>query len=164
MDELVFNTHNKSEFPPAHTAEHLLNQTMCRMFGCKRSNNTHIERKKSKINFALTHCPTTEQREQIEQTINLLIQADLPVSFQYIKREEVPADVPIERLPQQASECLRLVRIGDYDTCLCIGQHVASTAEIGEFKITSTSWNQDSFRIVYRVFPLNPDKYNQSNG
>lgn len=164
MDELVFNTHNKSEFPPAHTAEHLLNQTMCRMFGCKRSNNTHIERKKSKINFALTHCPMTEQIEQIEQTINLLIQADLPVSFQYIKREEVPADVPIERLPQQASECLRLVRIGDYDTCLCIGQHVASTAEIGEFKITSTSWNQDSFRIVYRVFPLNPDKYNQSNG
>lgn len=164
MDELVFNTHNKSEFPPAHTAEHLLNQTMCRMFGCKRSNNTHIERKKSKINFALTHCPTTEQIKQIEQTINLLIQADLPVSFQYIKREEVPADVPIERLPQQASECLRLVRIGEYDTCLCIGQHVASTAEIGEFKITSTSWNQDSFRIVYRVFPLNPDKYNQSNG
>ena len=161
MDELVFNTHNKSEFPPAHTAEHLLNQTMCRMFGCKRSNNTHIERKKSKINFALTHCPTTEQ---IEQTINLLIQADLPISFQYIRREEVPADVPIERLPQQASECLRLVRIGDYDTCLCIGQHVASTAEIGEFKITSTSWNQDSFRIVYRVFPLNPNKYNQSNG
>lgn len=164
MDELVFNTHNKSEFPPAHTAEHLLNQTMCRMFGCKRSNNTHIERKKSKINFALPECPTKEQIEQIEQTINQLIQADLPISFQYIKREEVPADVPIERLPQQASECLRLVRIGDYDTCLCIGQHVASTAEIGEFKITSTSWNQDSFRIVYRVFPLNPDKYNQSNG
>lgn len=161
MEEFVLNTHNKAEFPPAHTAEHLLNQTMCRMFGCKRSNNTHIERKKSKINFALTHCPTKEQIEQIEQTINQLIQADLPVCYQYIKREDVPNDIPCERLPQQASEWLRLVRIGEYDTCLCIGQHVESTREIGEFKITSTSWNQDSFRIVYRVFPLYPDKYNQ---
>ena len=26
-------------FPPAHTAEHLLNQLMVRMFGCERSRN-----------------------------------------------------------------------------------------------------------------------------
>ena len=31
--DIVFNEHNKEEFPPAHTAEHLLNQTMIRMFG-----------------------------------------------------------------------------------------------------------------------------------
>ena len=48
-DEIILNSHNKEEFPPAHTAEHLLNQTMVRMFGCERSRNAHIERKKSKI-------------------------------------------------------------------------------------------------------------------
>ena len=47
MDDPILNTHNKEEFPPAHTAEHLLNQTMARMFGCERSKNAHIERKKS---------------------------------------------------------------------------------------------------------------------
>jgi hypothetical protein len=30
----ILNDHNKEEFPPAHTAEHLLNQTMIRLFGC----------------------------------------------------------------------------------------------------------------------------------
>ena len=48
-DSYNLNAHNKEEFPPAHTAEHLLNQTMVRMFGCERSTNAHIERKKSKI-------------------------------------------------------------------------------------------------------------------
>ena len=45
--EIQLNGHNKQEYPPMHTAEHILNQTMIRMFGCERSKNTHIERKKS---------------------------------------------------------------------------------------------------------------------
>ena len=51
QENIQLNAHNKSEYPPAHTAEHLLNQTMQRMFGCPRSKKTHIERKKSKINL-----------------------------------------------------------------------------------------------------------------
>ena len=35
--DYVLNAHNKEEFPPAHTAEHLLNQVMIRMFGTERS-------------------------------------------------------------------------------------------------------------------------------
>lgn len=50
---MELNSHNKAEYPPMHTAEHLLNQTMVRMLGCERSRNAHIERKKSKISFDL---------------------------------------------------------------------------------------------------------------
>ena len=35
---------------PMHTCEHILNQTMVRMFGCERSRKAHRERKKIKIN------------------------------------------------------------------------------------------------------------------
>ena len=35
--EIQLNGHNKQEYPPMHTAEHILNQTMIRMFGCERS-------------------------------------------------------------------------------------------------------------------------------
>lgn len=38
---------------PMHTAEHLLNGTMVKMIGCKRSRNAHIERKKSKCDYPL---------------------------------------------------------------------------------------------------------------
>jgi hypothetical protein len=59
--DFVLNEHNKEEFPPAHTAEHLLNQTMIRMFGCGRSFNAHVERKKSKMSFHLDHKPTRQE-------------------------------------------------------------------------------------------------------
>ena len=157
-EDIVLNAHNKDEHSPSHTAEHLLNQTMVRMFGCERSRNAHIERKKSKINFNLEQCPDESQIQSIEQKLNELIKADLPVTYQFVTRDSIPEGVKLDKLPEDASETLRLVRIGDYDVCPCIGSHVKSTAEIGEFRITSTSFNEGSFRIVFRVFP--PDGQN----
>jgi alanyl-tRNA synthetase len=149
--EPVFNAHNKEEFPPAHTAEHLLNQTMGRMFGCERSRNSHIERKKSKINFLIDRPLTQEEVVAVEQKINELIAADLPVTYEFVTRDNIPAGVTLAKLPDSASETLRIVRIGDYDICACLGTHVKSTREIGNFRITSTSYNEGSFRIVYKV-------------
>lgn len=149
--EPVLNAHNKEEFPPAHTAEHLLNQTMGRMFGCERSRNSHIERKKSKINFLIDRPLTQEEVAAVEQKINELIAADLPVTYELVTRDNIPAGVTLAKLPDSASETLRIVRIGDYDICACLGTHVKSTREIGNFRITSTSFNEGSFRIVYKV-------------
>jgi Ser-tRNA(Ala) deacylase AlaX len=151
--EPILNEHNKQEHEPAHTAEHLLNQTMIRMFGCERSRNAHIERKKSKINYNLDSCPTPEQVAEIERRMNELIAEDLPVTFEFVTRDNIPEGVVLDKLPEDASETLRIVRIGDYDICACIGSHVKSTKEIGTFKITSTSYNDGSFRIVYKVKP-----------
>ena len=64
------NGHNKEEFPPSHTAEHLLNQTMIRMFGCERSRNAHIERKKSKISYTLDHKPDRKEEKAIADRMN----------------------------------------------------------------------------------------------
>lgn len=160
----ILNEHNKSEHEPSHTAEHLLNQTMVRLFGCERSKNAHIERKKSKINFLLTSQPTAEQVADIERRMNELIAADLTVTYEFVTRDTIPTGVKLDKLPEDTSETLRLVRIGSstdsaqaYDVCPCIGQHVASTAEIGTFRITSTSWTPavegdlGSFRIVFKV-------------
>lgn len=147
----TLNAHNKEEFPPAHTAEHLLNQTMGRMFGCERSRNSHIERKKSKINFLIDRPLTQEEVVAVEQKINELIAADLPVTYEFVTRDNIPAGVTLAKLPDSASETLRIVRIGDYDICACLGTHVKSTREIGNFRITSTSFNEGSFRIVYKV-------------
>lgn len=151
METPILNEHNKAEYPPMHTAEHILNQTMVRMFGCQRSNNAHIERKKSKINYELTAQPTAEQIEEIERRVNEVIDAHLPVSYEFVSRNEVPAEVSLDRLPDEASATLRLVRVGDYDVCACIGTHVENTSEIGRFHINSTSWKEGQFRIVFKL-------------
>lgn len=149
----MLNEHHKEEFPPAHTAEHLLNQTMIRLFGCDRSYNAHIERKKSKMSFHLKQKPSRQEEKQIEVRMNELIAADLPVTFEYVDRNHLPEGISIDRLPEDASEMLRLVRIGDYDVCPCIGKHVRSTSQIGRFEMLGTNWDEEqrSFRVRFKV-------------
>ena len=153
MEDYLLNDHNKEEFPPAHTAEHLLNQVMVRMFGCERSRNAHIERKKSKISYVLDHKPDRKEEREIEQQMNELIDADLPVTFEFVDRYNIPEGVKLDRLPDDASETIRLVRIGDFDVCPCIGKHVRSTSQIGRFELLGTNWDQDTmnFRIRFKV-------------
>lgn len=147
----VLNDHNKQEYPPAHTAEHILNQTMVRMFGCSRSRVNHIERKKSKCNYILAECPTEEQIREVETTVNAIIAADMEVTERYVTRAEVPVGIDLSKLPEDASEILRLVYVGDYDVCPCLGAHVKHTSEIGHFRISSNSFNEGNFRIVFRI-------------
>lgn len=152
-EDYLFNDHNKEEFPPAHTAEHLLNQLMVRMFGCERSRNAHIERKKSKISYVVDHKPDRKEEREIERRMNELIAEDLPVTFEYVTRDELPDEVHADRLPEDASDTIRLVRIGDFDVCPCIGKHVRSTSQIGKFEMLGTNWDNDTrtFRIRFKI-------------
>ena len=145
------NDHNKTEYPPMHTTEHILNQTMIRMFACGRSRNAHIERKKSKCDYTLSCEPTAEQIAEIENRVNDVIRQNIPVTIEFVTRENVPAEVDLSKLPAAASETLRIVRVGDYDICACIGAHVNNTSEIGEFKIISHSWENGTLRLRFKL-------------
>ena len=140
-------------FPPAHTAEHLLNQTMIRMFGCGRSYNAHVERKKSKMSFRLERKPSRQEEKEIERRMNALIDEDLPVTFEFVTRDNLPEEISLDRLPEDASESIRLVCIGDYDVCPCIGKHVRSTSQIGRFEMLGTNWDEQerSFRVRFKI-------------
>ena len=151
MEKPILNEHNKQEYPPMHTAEHILNQTMVRMFGCPRSKNAHIERKKSKCDYLLPACPTADQMQEIEDKVNEVIKQHLPVTVEFCSREEVPQDVDLSKLPEEASDLLRIVKVGNYDTCACIGTHVNNTSEIGTFKIISSDFENGRLRIRFKL-------------
>ena len=153
MEEYQLNEHNKEEFPPAHTAEHLLNQVMIRLFGCERSYNAHIERKKSKMSFHLDHKPSRQEEREIEREMQRLIAEDLPVTFEFVTLENLPEGISRDRLPRDVSDTIRLVRIGDYDVCPCIGRHVRSTSQIGRFEMLGTNWDEQerSFRVRFKI-------------
>ena len=151
MEENILNAHNKQEYPPMHTAEHILNQTMVRLFGCPRSRNAHIERKKSKCDYLLDAAPTPGQIQRIEEQVNEVIRMHLPVYIEFVNRAQVPECVDLSKLPQEACETLRIVKIGDYDICACIGQHVGNTSEIGNFKIISTNYENGVLRLRFKL-------------
>ena len=147
------NEHNKQEYPPMHTTEHILNKTMVQIFACPRSKNTHIERKKSKADYLLSQAPTDEQVRAIEAKVNEVINQNLPVTEEFMPISEAAQLVDLSKLPENVSETLRVVRVGDYDVCACIGSHVENTSEIGRFQIISHDFADGRWRVRFKLTP-----------
>lgn len=147
----ILNAHNKAEHEESHSCEHILNGTMVKMFGCPRSKNAHIERKKSKCDYLLDNEPTVEQVAALEAKVNEEIAKNHDVTVEFMSRDEAAKIVDLSKLPEDASETLRIVRIGDYDVCACIGAHVSNTSEIGTFKIISHSFADGVWRLRWKI-------------
>lgn len=141
----------KDYYPPMHTAEHILNQTMIRIFGCSRSFSAHIERKKSKCDYKILEQPSEEKIKDIERVVNEVINKNLYVTERYVTKEEAKSIVDVSKLPQEAGESIRIISIGDYDDCACIGPHVKSTLEIGQFFITTYSYDDGILRLRFKI-------------
>ena len=137
--------------PRMHSAEHILNQTMDRMFQCGRCFNAHIEKKKSKCDYHFSRPLTADEIEEIQSRVNSIVRSDLPVNEKFISKSEALNKFNADKLPSNVGDRIRVVRIGDYDHCLCIGPHVNSTADIGEFQITSTAFEDGVLRIRYKL-------------
>ena len=151
MEAPVLNAHNKAEHEPSHTCEHVLNATMVAMFGCPRSKNAHVEKKKSKCDYTLDSEPVPEQVAEIEAAVNEVISRNLDITIEFMSRDQAASIVDLSKLPEDASETLRIVRIGDYDACACIGAHVKNTSEIGIFKVISHSYENGVWRLRWKV-------------
>ena len=151
--EPILNEAKKLYNEPMHTCEHILNQTLVRMFGCGRSVNAHIERKKSKCDYLLNEAPTEAQIVEITRKVNEVIDAHLPVSEELMSREEAAKIADLSKLPADASETLRVIRVGDYDACACIGQHVNNTSELGRFEIISHDFENGRWRVRFKMTP-----------
>ena len=138
-----------------HTAEHIINQTMIRLFGCGRSVEAHIERKKSKLDFALAEAPSENQVKQLEEAVNEVIARQLPVTTEFITQQEACGRFDMERLPEGASDTVRVVHVGAYAECLCIGTHVENTSAIGRFQIISHSYEPEThrWRMRFKLLP-----------
>jgi len=140
----------KKDYDPAmHTAEHILNQTMIRTFGCGRSFNAHIEKKKSKCDYRFDRPLTQVEIISLEEAVNRIIRANMPVAEHLILRGEAEERYFTGKLPADAGARIRIVRVGDYDACPCIGRHVRSTADIPGFRIVSTAYENGVLRIRF---------------
>ncbi len=142
----------KKDYDPAmHTAEHILNQTMDRMFACGRSFNAHIEKKKSKCDYRFPRPLTVEEIAAVEAAVNGVIAQNLPVSERMVARAEAEKAYFTGKLPADAGEWIRIVSVGDYDACPCIGRHVSSTSELHGFRLVSTRHENGVLRVRFTL-------------
>ena len=141
----------KQADPRMHSAEHILNQAMVRLYDCGRCFSAHIERKKSKCDYYFDHELTGDEVEEIQSRVNRVIKSDLPVSETFVLKNEAQGLYDIDKLPGDVDGRVRIVHMGTYDACPCIGDHVASTGEIGAFRITTTSYKDGVLRIRFKL-------------
>jgi len=151
---MEYNENPKSYYAPMHSAEHILNGTMDKMFGCGRAFSAHIEKKKSKCDYRFDRNLSEIEIKTLEEKINSVIKADLKISEEFISRDEAAREFNLARLPDEAGETLRVIKIGDYDKCLCSGPHLNSSKEIGAFKIVSSSFENGVLRVRFKISEL----------
>ncbi|MGE5499240.1 MAG: hypothetical protein ACM3Q2_14250 [Syntrophothermus sp.] len=141
----------KNYDPAMHSAEHIMNGTMVKLFNTGRAFSAHIEKKKSKCDYHFERNLTEEELARLEKQVNEVIKSNLPVTEEFMNREEAVKEFNLERLPEDAGDTVRIIRIGDYDACPCIGPHVSNTSEIGEFRVVSSSFENGILRVRFKA-------------
>lgn len=121
-----------------HTAAHLLQAALREVLG------THVEQAGQLVNdkevrFDFTHFNplTTEELNRVEAIVNKEILACAPVSMQEMPIEEAKKMGAMMLFGEKYGDIVRVVKAGDTSTEFCGGTHVASTGELGLFKIVS---------------------------
>ncbi|OBQ46277.1 alanyl-tRNA editing protein [Halodesulfovibrio spirochaetisodalis] len=143
----------KSYVPHMHTAEHILNGTMVSMFGCDRCYSAHINTKKSKCDYTFDRPLTDLEAVALQSAVNDQLKRNLDVQEEILPIEEAQKRFNLSRLPSDDITTIRIVHIGDYDSCPCIGEHVSNTSEIGEFIINSYDYEDGRLRIRFKCKP-----------
>jgi misacylated tRNA(Ala) deacylase len=137
--------------PRMHSAEHILNGTMVKTFGCARSFTAHLEKKKSKCDYRFDRDLTADEVKALEARVNDVIGSDAPVREEFLDRPTAAERYDLHRLPEDAGDTVRIIHVGDYDACPCSGPHVHSTREIGTFRIVSTTHENGILRIRFKL-------------
>ena len=144
----------KNYDPRMHTAEHILNQTMDRLFACGRCFSAHVNPDKAKCDYHFGRDLTEAEAREVEARVNAVIAADLPVAAETMDRFEAQSRFSLERLPGEAAAelaAIRVIRIGDYDACPCIGEHATRTRALGTFRLTTHSHADGVLRLRFKL-------------
>ncbi len=153
---------SKDYDPHMHTAEHILNQTMVRMFGCGRCFSSHLNPGKSKCDYHFPRPLEESEALALEETVNTVFRQNLDVAERQVPRREAEKLVNLSKLPASVGPDapIRIVTVGEYDICPCIGAHVANTKELGAFRLVSHDFSakgageQGVLRLRFRLDPL----------
>lgn len=122
-----------------HTACHLISNILYHRADAKITGN-QIELDKSRMDFSMEDYSPEKLKSFIDEA-NEIIKKNLPITIDYMSREEVQQNPELARLaiglPQDINE-FRIVRIGDLDEQVDGGTHIKQLQEIGTIELSKT--------------------------
>jgi alanyl-tRNA synthetase len=149
-----------------HTATHLLHAALRERLG------THVRQAGSavrpdKLRFDFTHGQALSPAElrDVEDRVNEWIKASAPVRWLSMERAEAEKLGAMALFGEKYGEWVRVVEVDGVSRELCGGTHVANTAEVGIFKISSEGSSAANVRRVEAITgPAAIDFFRQREG
>ena len=129
-----------------HTAEHILCGLIFKTYGL---NNVGFHLGADDVTMDISAPLTWDRLMEIEHRANLIVYENVPVTTVFPTPEELPSLEYRSKL--DLTENVRIVNIGDYDSCACCAPHVAATGEIGLIKILDAEKLRGGMRIHIRA-------------
>jgi alanyl-tRNA synthetase len=133
-----------------HSAEHLLNATMVKLVGSPRAFSAHLDGPKGKCDYRFDRDLSDGEVQAVEDAVNGAIKADLAVKEDRLSIDEARARFDLSRLPE-GEDSVRVISMGEYDACPCIGIHVERTSMIGTFRIIGRDYGEGKLRLRFRL-------------
>ena len=135
-----------------HTASHLISNILYKKADAKITGN-QIEMDKTRMDFSMQDYSPEKLRAFVDEA-NSIIEQDLPITIDYMTRDEVLGKPELARLavglPENIKE-FRIVRIGDIDEQVDGGTHIKHLKEIGKIEVTKTVNKGKNNRRMYFV-------------
>jgi alanyl-tRNA synthetase len=135
-----------------HTATHLLHAALRERLG------THVRQAGSavrpdKLRFDFTHGQALSAAElrEVEDRVNEWVKASRPVRWLEMERAEAEKLGAMALFGEKYGEWVRVVEVDGVSRELCGGTHVANTAEVGIFKVTSEGSSAANVRRVEAI-------------
>ncbi len=127
---------HKEETTNLHTATHLLHAALKKV--CSEDINqkgSNITEERLRFDFNFPRKLTPEEVKAVEDMVNEVIKADLPVVMEEMTLEEAKARGFTGLFEDRYGEKVKTYSIGDFSREICGGPHAEHTALLGEFKI-----------------------------
>ncbi len=125
-----------------HTGEHILSGLFHSLFGL---DNVGFHLGKCDVTMDVSKPLTKEELYRVERLANEIIYENVEVTTSFPTHEEL---LSLEyRSKLDLTENVRIVKIGEYDSCACCAPHVARTGEIGLIKILDCAKLRGGMRI-----------------
>ncbi|MCL2295804.1 MAG: alanine--tRNA ligase [Methanomassiliicoccaceae archaeon] len=119
-----------------HTATHLLNAALKKFVDPNiQQKGSNITAERLRFDFNLDRKVEPEELKAVEDYINEVIKANIPVVCEEISYEEAKARCAVGVFQEKYGEVVKVYSIGNVSIELCGGPHVRSTGEIGRFRI-----------------------------
>ena len=139
-----------------HSVTHLLHAALREVLG------QHVQQSGSEVRddwmrFDFSHYKpmTPEEVKAVEDRVNEMILANVPVSKELLAYNEAKQEGAIGLFEGKYGEKVRVVTMGDFSKELCGGTHVEATGDIGSFKILSESGIAAGVRRIESTTGLN---------